>query len=106
MTQPYERFGPKYIVEFQVDFDEGWMTPQQAGLEAIRQVTGGKIWAHVTDCETEKTWTMRFDDHVLQVIPTRVCRYDPDLDKMVRVPIKRFDEELQAFVPIEETEEE
>jgi hypothetical protein len=36
---------PKYIVEFQAEFDAENMTPQQAALEAFREVKDGMVCA-------------------------------------------------------------
>jgi hypothetical protein len=48
------------------------------------------------------TWDVRFRDHVLEVIEVRVCRYDKASDGMKMEPIRKFDEVLQEFVPIED----
>jgi hypothetical protein len=101
MQKKYERFGPKYVVQWQTELDAD-MTPQEAGVEAMREMATGKVSAHVIDCETNRQWDMRFRDHVLEVLEVRVCQYDKVSDEMKMEPIKKFDEVLQEFVPIED----
>jgi hypothetical protein len=101
MTKRYEPFGPKYVVQWQTEFDAD-MTPQAAAIEAMREMAAGEVSAHVIDCETNRQWDVRFRDHVLEVIETRECRYDEASDTMKLVPLRKFDEVLQEFVPVEE----
>jgi hypothetical protein len=62
---------PKYIVEFHTDFDDETLTPQQAAIEAMREVEKGDLWADVYDVDTKRQWTARFRDHVLEFFETR-----------------------------------
>jgi hypothetical protein len=97
----YERFGPKYVVQWQTEFDSSSMSPQEAALEALRELkTNNPLHMHVIDCETNRQWDIGFRDHVLEVIEVRVQNWDRQLGKMVTEPIKKWDEVLQGFVPV------
>jgi hypothetical protein len=99
----YERFGPKYVVTWQTEFDVGRMSPQEAALEALRELkTSNPLHMHVIDCETNRQWEIGFRNHVLEVIETRTMQLDKASGKMVMEPIKVWDEVLQEFVPVED----
>jgi hypothetical protein len=97
--------GPKYVVRWQSEFDEfdnAYMTPQQAGVEALRLMQEGDVYAHVIDCDTDRQWDMRVRDHELEVIEVRSTHWDEARQELVPDPIRKWDAILKAYVPVEE----
>jgi hypothetical protein len=89
--------GPKYVVSWQTEFDNEHMTPQQAGIEAWRQIREGEGYMHVVDLDTNRQWDVGMRNHELEVIETRDVLRDGTLR-----PIRRWDPILKAYVTIEE----
>jgi hypothetical protein len=70
---------PKYIVEFHTEFDDEHMTPQQAAIEAMREVQRGELYARVYDVDTKRQWDAKFHDHVLHFFETRTVELEHEL---------------------------
>jgi hypothetical protein len=96
-----DRAGPKYVVTWQTEFDAE-VTPQQAGIEALRGLKARDVAVHVTDCDTNRQWDVCFRDHVLEIVEVRVLWWDKGLGELVKEPIKRWDSVLEEYVPVEE----
>jgi hypothetical protein len=74
-SRSVESGGPKYIVQWQTDFDIAAMTPEEAALEALRELrTNNPLYVHVIDCDTDREWSIGFRDHELEVIEVRVIK--------------------------------
>jgi hypothetical protein len=89
--------GPKYVVSWQTEFDNKHMTPQQAAVEAWREVQQGEGYMDVTDLDTNRMWCVRFRNHELEVLETRDVLPDGTLR-----PIRRWDPIRKAYVTVEE----
>lgn len=62
---------PKYIVRWQTDFDDESMTPQEAAVEALRELQSDQIHVDVFDCDNNRRWFIGFQNHEFEVIETQ-----------------------------------
>jgi hypothetical protein len=62
---------PKYVVEWQTDFDDEAMSPQAAAIEALRELRERDLHVDVHDVDSRRRWCIGFRAHEFEVVECR-----------------------------------